>query len=844
MAHSLYQSACNRAVADLTIGRDIDETGELLAAEIIKALQHFLKTSAPKDPVIVHFGAGDGPWIGYGKLAGYLSNWEAAQPILARHCVDLSLKPDMDRIVAFPLEAIFPQKRRAYFAAARMAEALSARLGIPKGNRNLFYGDLIADAGGAVRPMTDLEYDELSGDVAQNGLMLEEFREGKIPEGIQKRHIAGVERHAREMGKKLEMMGGPHLVLWGPGRAAFAGAYTEENIFIAPADYSLNAAHAKENAGMANMYAAGGQRPRHGVVAFSTSLLLSRRRQGKEMIAIGIATGNDKSAPVRALVEGDPASPLAEVRQSAGVIILDEGAAHGLRCRTHPWDFKIIGDWPEPLVARFFTRLSLDCRKPIRALTGRDFLDAVFGPGAIPPQVRKVRAENLRHLTAERPWEISADRVASRLSSSVITPDRISHKLSLPPRSSVLIINPHLDDDFLAVERVVGELSREGHQVATYYLAKGYTAVHDRYALDQLYAVGQLSEEEIRACPPLPAIAGRLSKICAARMDPHADTRDFDPWRRMSMEERTLRAQCLLSQIKEWFSLQGVRPESGREISALVEFVAATTLAKPPWGGVDIEFMSRIKTWIRTTEAICAFLSLGLGYGDIYPPLETSWYTASGRRSTARQSDIDRVKEIIRHHRPHLLISNGEGFPDYGAHSTTELTTSLALLEIQKEGILGDLCYLQYAGVWERIPAYEAELSIVLSRDDLERFHRTFRNFYPSQAPAPVPDPGNEGFFSGQVWENAIRSREELEMFLDDSSQCLDSLGVLHYRRVSLADPSYRSMLESKKEELQRVRTARELSSTRAFQGDPPQPSCAHFRHILEGTAMKDLGQH
>ena len=54
--------------------------------------------------------------------------------------------------------------------------------------------------------------------------------------------------------------------------------------------------------------------------------------------------------------------------------------------------------------------------------------------------------------------------------------------------------------------------------------------------------------------------------------------------------------------------------------------------------------------------------------------------------------------------RPDVIISNGEGFPDYGAHSNTEISITIAARNLIEKGILAaDTKYLQYAGVWERI---------------------------------------------------------------------------------------------------------------------------------------------
>lgn len=867
VSYWIYKAAYSHAPGmEVLVSKDIDEAGDLWAAQIVKAIQMFMKSLPPQSKIAIHFCTGDTPWIGYRKLVDWLDKWDSGEvrAVLQRYGLDPDCKPDMKRVIAFPLDAIFPQKRTAYYAFANILNILFENLHIPEANRHLFFGDIIMEETGKIRTMNDEEFAALMQDVEQNGIMLDEFRRDKLSKGIQYWHLKAMEQHARDMTVQTEDLDGAHIFLSGvgpsyagKGHVGFmeAGTPFAQKAFVAPAGYFIAAGHAKENGGIASMYT-GDKKAMYGFITFGFHELIYRHRNGEKEVVIAIATNNNKAESVRRFIE-EPASteyPLTGLQQCNGCLIVDTGSAYRMKWMTNPWDFQAIETWTPELTRKFFQQSSKDCGKAIHKLEPHHFLQLPAGYfERVASLVRDIRSANLQSLTAGQSWQSLRDSVSVDLADKLVFADKVSEKLKLSRESNILIINPHLDDEYLGMQRIVREFTRDGHKVHTYYLAKGFTAVFDSFIFAILERIKRFSKSEIQDCPSYEEIVVRLSRLRAGRTDPHADAMDFEPWYHMSEEEQLLKAQSLFVQLSKYLKHErGVDIDSSQKLGALVDFLIGVTKTKPQWGGVDLEVMSQVKTWVRVTETTAAMMSLGLRFNEVHPPLDVSWYSSFGRGFTANQSDIEQVKQIIDKHKPELLITNGEGFPDYGAHSTTEVSTYLALAELQQEGKLdlGSLKYLQYAGVWERIPSHDADLCVVLSPAEMDDFSRGFRNFYASQAPAPVPDSGTASinFFSDQVCENARTTKEELALLLGsripaEFRSILSGAhgGVLNYKLVQLAGPAFLRLVEYKREELERVRKAKERSSSKTFQGEAPKPSIQDFEKLYHSEEIKHI---
>ena len=863
LSHLIYRAAYSQAQnIELLISKDIDEAGELWGVQIVKAIQYFMQTLPPQTPIVIHFCTGDTPWIGYRKLVDWMQTWKepATQAIVQKHSL-LNLKPDMQRVVAFPLDALFPQQRSAYHSFATLLTALFDHLGIPDANRHLLYGDLIWDESGQVRQMTAKEFATLMQDVATQGLLWPEYQNNQLQDGLQYRHLKAMEYHSHKLSLTAEELGGGHIFLYGvgpsdegQGHVAFieAGTSFDRKIFLDTAGYFVAAGHAKENSGLGAMYAKN-HRVMYGFVTFGFHELLYRQRQGQEEFVIGLATSNNKAESVRHLIEGksEPAYPLTALQQSLGSLVLDNGSSYRLRLMLCPWEFKTIETWSSALIRKFFLQLSDATGKTIHNLNPEDFRKLPLrGSGEITTLLAQIRQANLVSLTGKKAWQELRDEVSRDVAGKLAFPNQVAGRVGLVAPSKVVIINPHMDDEFLAMDKLIRELTAAGHRVVTYYLAKGFTAVHDSYIFAILDRIRQINDEELRNLPSYEAIVTKLCELCLARQNPHAAASDLNPWRHMSELEQTLRVQTLAVQIIQYFRQEkGAIVDSTRKLKAIADFLQQATLAKSCWGGVDIDLMSQVKTWLRITEATSAMMGLGLKFCDIHPPVEISWYSASGRSLTASSNDIEKLRKIIADEQPDLLVSNGEGFPDYGAHSTTEISTYLALWQLMRNGAFAKktLPYLQYAGVWDRITADDAALCVVLTDQDLGYFSRIFRNFYPSQAPAPVPDPGTKeiNFFSDRVCDNAIVTRKEIVRLLGNripkefAKLLLDrGSGVLAYKWVHPETQDFAALVEQKQIEMEQVRKAKERSSNKSFQGDAPKVDAKKFAALLDQVGL------
>ncbi|MCJ7646456.1 hypothetical protein MUO65_06110, partial [bacterium] len=292
-ALKIYMDTYNKTRhMEISINLDIEEAGITFACEIMKAIQYWMKKLPKDEKIVIHFCTGDTPWIGYTKMARYLDSWDdkETQTILEAHGVDLNLKPDMSRVVAYPLDAVFPQKRTAYHSFANILNNMFDRLHIPEDQRHFFYGDIDEYD----NQMSDEAFDRIIKDIEKNGLLIDNSNE------IQKPFINAMRHQAERMSQEMENLGGAHIFLAGigpsydgKGHIGFMEFETLEKFlmesgdpfglktFIESAHHYVNRAHAKENGGLNNFYVNGISK--HGVISFGFYELLLRQRINQKM---------------------------------------------------------------------------------------------------------------------------------------------------------------------------------------------------------------------------------------------------------------------------------------------------------------------------------------------------------------------------------------------------------------------------------------------------------------------------------------------------------------------------------------------------------------------------------
>jgi len=963
------------------IEENVDKAGDAFAAEILDGLQFwFEKLKIDRHPerrVGIQLCTGDSPFGGYRKVggdafmeslqdtnrydpekirelreqykrvAGILDSWETprTQAFLREHGLDSRLKPDMSKVTAFAVDAIFPQrsfddKNADYFAFAHLLNNVCDLWGIPEENRNFFHGDVhVTQKDGEWRTegIDDAEYAKIVESVDKEGLKMLEFqaacllagekngfsfntplrvKQGKVvgyvlrrdnenedfrveqveieplkPEHAQYGYLQDMRNQAIMMHEKLVEFGGAHITLLGLGPSSDGkghigfceeGTPPEQTCFISEihdydATFHVSGAHAKEVYGFKNMFVTvdGVRRPRFGFITYAPFEFMyrgSRPRTGftkrnieNEVKVIVIATGNAKSHSIVKAIEGeiDPNFPLSYVQRSRGVFVLDRAAARELAIFRNSWEFHRFPktSWTMENIRRYFIEFAqllkcklaaIDYKAPIAIDSWRRQL------GQASEGMRQIIKNRLRNIinligfvyeTEGKPLKKAQD-VINDIESCVIRPGEIMKKLEerwgLKRGDKILADSPHMDDEFLAMMHPLKVLA-ENCPISAYYNSYGYTAVYSEYVLALLDIASQFSGEEMMALSD-----DTREELFRALVDeqhtfkpiPHLD---YEVLPYMSEREKMLRAKILLLDLNE---RRDIKDENDRkraknkfrtpeQVKQLGNFLAEVNSRKPRNGGKDLDIMCYAKTSIRYMEAASALMYLGISFSEVHWPLDIA-YGDLGRGQTLSRKDINKIKKVIGEEPPggppKAIIFNGEGFPDFGGHSNTEMGVYIALFELLEEGkISPDILLIQWAGVWDRISVESSHLSVVLTAEELRDFADSFTYFYRGQAPyAPVLNASSAEpqSFANDVIEASRASVQEMLSLVDLSPDLRDILnrggGILHYKVRKLSDPAVRHEFRMKTEELLKAGLGTSLSSSKSLMGDQPYPERLH----------------
>ncbi|MFA5250154.1 MAG: hypothetical protein WC371_01945 [Parachlamydiales bacterium] len=864
---AVYDAFYNRSALRFFNGEDLLAAATAMVRELFLSYQEIIKRAEFKDPdkkVIVHFATGDTPWVAYRLFADLVQSWEneKTQVLLKKWGVDPACRVDPKRILAFPLDMVFPQKPTDYHSFYNILNNMFERMGIPKENRRLFKGNLIYDenvlTGGHLREMSDSEYSNLLQNIRENDLQVERFLDLKQPLSLkdpQYPFLKAMQKQLERFSGELQQLGGAHIFISGigpsyegKGHIGFmeSGVSLEQKGFIGKAGHFIAAGHAKEAGGYKNTSKG------HGFATFGFAELLLRQGQAPVKV-IAIATGNNKSRAVLKGLEGafqlDCKAPLEYpvrgLRSQNGMLIADRSSAGELRLNRYPWDFKLFSkdDWSDEMVKTFFIRVALEaslgCPKDpfqsLGTLKEQQFLDL---PGAEHAFILRMREKNLKTLKAKkggRSWETIRREVLGQVESNVVLPEigEIVQKLGWQANNSkeIFVINPHLDDDYLAIFELLRVLINNGFRVSFFYTAKGSTAVDAGYVKNILNYIAGWERKEITETLKLSLdevhrrLAGLLQKRKLS-----CSPLDYDIWNRMGPEEKKLRAQALFLDLNDKkMNGQLIDP---LKIRAFVGLCQTSIDHHANWGHRDISFVADIKTFLRFSEGRSAIMSLGEKYVDIHEPWDSSWYTQEGRGGTAAERDVEMIKTVLGQRKPFLIIANGEGFPDFGAHSTTEASVKAAVLELLHSGDLDKSAtrLLTYEGVWARKDTARAKLGLVLTSGQLDDLEKSFPVFYPTQAPAPVPDSGYDRprFFSEAVRENAMISKEEYKALVPVSRPQLQKIlaqkdsGILNYDLRDLSNPEVLQQMQREIREFKCVRKYVNRASNQELNGPAP----------------------
>ncbi|MFH1791279.1 MAG: hypothetical protein ABH885_04780 [Candidatus Omnitrophota bacterium] len=681
---------------------------------------------------------------------------------------------------------------------------------------------------------------------------------------IQYRYLESMRLNAVMMNEKLSECGGAHITLLGVGPSdeghigfGETGLPRGQGCFIGSVNLQdatsrIAIPHSKEIGGLREFFRVapnGRLMPRHGFITYGPREFFMR----KDGEVIVIATSNSKSGSVRrALEEGQSERyPLSLIGESGGVVVLEAASARDLGLFREPWDYQVL---PKEYWAREHDRENL-CQ--IAEAFGCKI--AEIDPEAIISraeeslaQAHGVEREVLENRIANfkafgqvitetgRTFEEVKRAVIEAISSSLITPakkpmeeaviEAFEKKYKVKKGSTVVIVNPHMDDDFLALTPEFLSILAKNFNIKVYYTSYGYTAVYSEYALGMIeLAVNMLGDGDFHRFSPereKELLEGLIKELPNGREMPRLDL-DVIPY--MSENEKKLRAQLLVLRLNKRYNDAFL---SKKSMERLLEFLREVDKRKPKSGGVDISAMQFIKTALRFTEATSSLMFKGIKYENVYWPLNVSFYGTPGRSLALNREDINTIKGIFRHSNAAMVIFNGEGFPDFGGHSNNEIGILMALQELRDEGeILDNTVLFRWAGVWDRISAREAQMSIPFAGGECYRFIQTFFHFYRSQIQiAPVPNgtttkPAPQSF-AHDVLENAGASCDELLRLIDlpPAAEEAAKRGVLHYKVKTLGEVIRGRELEQKQEALELAHRTTNNSSNKALTGKAPYP--------------------
>jgi hypothetical protein len=888
-ARAIYDQLYKKMNMDLIEAGDLVQASHIAAREFFRGFQDWMMTKGqdPQRKFVLMFATGKSPEMAYKIIEDHLKmDWSdpGIRLMLQEQGIDPDQKPDMRRVVSFHLDTVMPQKRAAYFGFANIIKKWNQKFGIPEDQQNFFYGDVTwTDKGLGFRQMTSKEFSRLQADIKKNGLKIQDYMDHRLDQKqfpVQHAFFAGMEnqntyltRHLKEQNAGLgmgEQTGGPDMVFGstGPSHEGLGHIAFVESEYIGKTEAFVGAANHHIVAGQASQGGGYGKLMNNmGVATYS----LADITQNKDAQFILIVLDNKKKNTVQKGVEGTlengAAAPLVALQKVQGVLITDTGSGSELLINKYPWDFRLIPeeDWTDGLRRKFFVRSAMRAGKPLSELKSEDIVS--FDQGRAHPLVAMVRQKNLEIILQQGSFEQQKKSVIDHMASNVIPTSGLAQKLwgqayvdrfnaakkSLAGliaeeaseaditqaradvdvlRKTIISFDPHMDDRFLADPGAVKELIAEGHRVIAIAATPGSSAVSDDLVLGMLRRM--ISWDEAKMAKTRNAARKELSTRLKDLIERQTlirvgDRLSYDVWNNMSSEEQDLRAQLLFNYIVNKLAPHTLSTKS--QLEYFVKRIEKFIDLRPEWGAASLSILDDIKGTVRLIEEKTAMLSWGLAYDDIYDPVKPSWYSALGKLGTASPQDIINIVALFeKNKRVDAVIGNGEGFSDFEAHASTKATAIATLFALEKEGFLDrdSFVYMTYAGVWERTPMEDADVTMVYSPEQVLAFDRLFQGFYRSQAPAESPDAGLDALalFSDNVTSNGRSTAQELKSLikLDPGiEKTLDGGGIaLNFRIWNIFDPQTRTFLLAEIDKLNEVAGPLKDTNYKALYGPPP----------------------
>jgi|GEM_PF-3288869 len=885
----LYKEVCSR-IEDLNLkitGSKL-EMGLEFCLENIRYMQYWMDRYPDPDTLIpMIFCTGDTPWVGYTFLEIFLEMWQDkdVQEFLSSYGIDVSKRPNMKRVLAFPMDATYPQRRTAYHAFANILNNMFDRIEILEENRRFFYGGLIMNEDEETyREMNDDEWEELMEDLDINGLQLTYPEEGTglsrilaKPGTIQYRVLTAIQKHALILDDELRSVGGAMITNAGEGPSRYGKGHLGFNdwltkyahygkAYIAPACFSVTSAHGPENKDqIKGTFIKKGDQiiPKMGVITFSLESLYFRKDNedpADDGHAIVIAEGTKRLSLLATIERPEDINyPPTYLQRLKKVSLITEpfGASY-LTLSKYPWWFKPYKTFTANDRKNFFISLALLRNKKIKDLTMEDFLKFEKGePGN--RKIEQIKQYNFSMLVEGKyeNWDKFKEEVLKEIETMLGRPEDTTRegspsnvKLGLNIKNGkikIVLINPHLDDDFLALLHLIEAWAgKDGYEVVTYFITKGYHAVDDDYMLNilehmkgwdnaQLKEFSKLDEQELfkeeeRLARELIPIALKRERI---------DRHNFDPWSIMKPEERELWARLLFLRLN--MNLEG-KLSTQERVEGIVNFFVKAKETKPRDGSRDFTYMEDLKTITRFHEELLGMLYKDLDYKNISMPVDATFYGPAGRGGTGKPKDMIATRKILVKERPDLVVTNSEAYGDHRSHGITQTLVETQTLQLKKEGILPNVKLLGYRGVWERADRASSHISFMLYNDDMNHLSHTFGSFWPSQNPPNGPDTSYEDvvlFAEDMVDENFRDSYDEMATLIGE--EALDNCGYLaNYRILDLDDKDVQKGIIARRLDVERSEWMLDMAGNERCNGAIPLPDLTEMEE--EVVALEKSG--
>ncbi|MXV50947.1 glucosamine-6-phosphate deaminase [Pedobacter sp. HMF7647] len=279
---------------------------------------------------------------------------------------------------------------------------------------------------------------------------------------------------------------------------------------------------------------------------------------------------------------------------------------------------------------------------------------------------------------------------------------------ALPAKKRAIVFSPHPDDDVISMGGTFIRLVDQGHDVHVAYQTSGNTAVWDDDVL-------------------------RYVEFAI----------DFN----QSMGEDNSKLTAVYKDMRNFFK------------------------EKQP-NQIDTKEVRLVKGYIRKTEAISGARYAGLTDDHIHF-MELPFYeTGKTQKNSVTQEDIDLTKTLLQKVQPQQIFAAGDFADPHGTHIVCFNIILAALDQLKDEAWVKDCWLWMYRGAWHEFEAYEIEMAVPLSPQEVIRKRNAIYK-HQSQKDTPV-FPGDD---AREFWVRAEdRNRETARIY--------DQLGLANYEAM------------------------------------------------------------